>query len=147
MGITMKNPKEFERELEKRVNRIEDVILRHLDKLGEEAVNYARLNGSYKDHTGNLRSSVGYLLVDHGIIVKQGGFSGTSEGSRKGQSYADSLARGIQGFGIIVVAGMDYAFFVETNGYDVLTGAEKTTRRELGRMKKDIINQLSKIKW
>lgn len=40
-----------------------------LQRTGEEFVKIARLEGNYIDHTGNLRSSIGYVIVKDGRIV------------------------------------------------------------------------------
>jgi len=56
-----------------------------LTKVGEECVNVARnLNpseGSYTDQTGNLRSSIGYVVIDDGVIIRKGGFQQVHTGS------------------------------------------------------------------
>ena len=52
-----------------------------LSKLGEECVKYVRdrtPEESWKDHTGNLRSSVGYMVLYDGQPVQQGGFKPTT---------------------------------------------------------------------
>lgn len=49
-------------------------IIKQLSYIGEECVKTARENGSYNDITGNLRSSIGYVVLHDGKPVKQGGF-------------------------------------------------------------------------
>ena len=83
----------------------------------------------YIDWTGNLRSSIGYIIVKDGKVwdksvpekVKNG-----NEGIQKGQAYLESLADkwGRKGAYLIVSAGMDYAEYVESRGYVVLSSAE-----------------------
>lgn len=46
-------------------------ILLFLQAGGERFVKYARENGSYEDRTGNLRSSIGYIIVKNGDIVME----------------------------------------------------------------------------
>ena len=52
-----------------RVGRIEQVIFRNLQKIGEDFITHARNNDTYKDRTGNLRSSTGYVILHNGEQV------------------------------------------------------------------------------
>lgn len=113
-----------------------DDLLYALQYVGESCVKIAREElpksrggNSYEDQTGNLRSSIGYIIVRDGKIysksvpdkVKNG-----DEGIQKGQAYLESLAQkwGRQGAYLIVSAGMNYAEYVEARGYVVLSSAE-----------------------
>ena len=96
--------------------------------VGEKCVKEARLNGSYADQTGNLRSSIGYVVANDGEIcygsnfetVKSGSF-----GSSTGESYVRQLlSENNKGIVLIVVAGMNYAKLVSARGRDVLDSAE-----------------------
>lgn len=49
-------------------------IIKQLSYIGEECVKTARERGNYNDITGNLRSSIGYVVLYDGKPVKQGGF-------------------------------------------------------------------------
>ncbi|OFY44006.1 MAG: hypothetical protein A2X18_07710 [Bacteroidetes bacterium GWF2_40_14] len=110
-----------------------------LTKVGEECVNVARnLNpseGSYTDQTGNLRSSIGYVVIDDGVIIRKGGFQQVhtgSEGVMKGRLTADELAISYSdGLVLIVIAGMKYAAYVEAMNYDVLTSSELYARKRV----------------
>ena len=48
-------------------------IIKQLTYIGEESVKIAREKGSYNDITGNLRSSIGYIVLYDGKPVAQGG--------------------------------------------------------------------------
>lgn len=100
----------------------------NLEFVGEECVAEARTAGSYTDRTGNLRSSVGYVISVDGEIRKKGGFgvvNGAEGGPKEGAAYAESLvSRYPQGIVLIVVAGMNYAAYVSAKGYNVLESAE-----------------------
>ena len=119
-------------------------VFAFLAQLGQSAYETAVQEGKYNNITGNLRSSLGYVISMDGKIVKEGGFkridgrgenyekvffttrsqktvqfwakgkSGDgSEGSRQGLSYARDLAsQHTKGVTLIVVAGMDYASYV-----------------------------------
>ena len=108
--------------------RQERVILKRLKAIGEEAINTARTNRKYFDQSGNLTSSIGYVILHRGSIVKKAGFDKTKEGDegvRRGESLATSLAKDYpHDFALIVVAGMDYAAYVEAKGLGGMTAAE-----------------------
>jgi|GEM_PF-34891 hypothetical protein len=60
------------KELEKRKKEIEDFLIFRFQQIGEECVKIAREKGSYNDITGNLRSSIGYVVLDNGKPVVYG---------------------------------------------------------------------------
>ena len=99
-----------------------------LSRIGEEFVNKARekqpSEGSFTDQTGNLRSSIGYIIVKDGHVLKEFFPGGKPVGSGTGKDVAKDLAATyVDGFILIVVAGMDYAAAVESTGWDVITGS------------------------
>ena len=109
-------------------------LIRELCKIGEECVNRARISEQkgrdYQDQSGNLRSSVGYILIYDGEIVEYGGFQGQREGADTGRDYARSLAeKHPNDIALIIVAGMHYAEYVAAKGYDVLDTAEVVAER------------------
>lgn len=108
--------------------RQERVILKRLKAIGEEAINTARTNRKYFDQSGNLTSSIGYVILHRGSIVNKAGFDKTKEGDegvRRGESLATSLAKDYpHDFALIIVAGMDYAAYVEAKGLGGMTAAE-----------------------
>jgi hypothetical protein len=120
---------------DKRLKEIENAITLRLQRLGEMCVNHARLSGDYSDQTGNLRSSIGYVIVVNGKIIITGGFEiqlKGSKGTSTGQQYAKELSRKFaSGYTLIVVAGMDYAYHVETTGRNVLSSAEHLAQTQL----------------
>lgn len=79
--------------------------------------------GSFGNITWNLRSSIGCgIYVDGSSRFKYAPVLNTgSEGSQNALDYLDSLAEGIEGIQLIVVAGEDYARSVENRGYNVIT--------------------------
>ena len=102
---------------------IEQRIISTLAMVGESFANDAKKFGSYTDHTGNLRSSVGYIVARDGSILV-GKFEGTSEGKAQGQKIAEDVLReNPKGFVLIGIAGMEYAAAVESKGKDVITGS------------------------
>lgn len=131
----------------------ERIIIRRLAYSGEMCIKQAREFGSYKDQTGNLRSSTGYVIVKNGQIIEGSGFNkvppkkiypGDSYiGAEEVHSFAQKLASEFpRGIVLIVVAGMNYAAHVEAKGYDVLTSSEILANRIVPQM----LNQLGLYK-
>lgn len=98
-----------------------------LSVLGERVVKYAREHGSYTDRTGNLRNSIGYVVVQYGRIVTEDFSIGSGHGEAKAQAraYALEVARELPADKtyLVWVAGMEYAKYVEAKGFDVLEGS------------------------
>lgn len=119
---------EIDRYIAGRVEAIKRALVYNLCAVGEQVLNTARLTNSYKDQTGNLRSSIGYVVSVDGEIVQMSSFDTVKEGregSRGGKEYAIQLVRDFpQGIVLIVVAGMNYASYVSAKGYDVLDSSE-----------------------
>lgn len=94
-----------------------------LASLGERVVKYARKHGSYPDRTGNLRNSIGYVVIQNGRVVKDG--FGSSEPQTKARAVALDTARSLDGNKtyLVWVAGMEYAKDVEAKGFDVISGS------------------------
>ena len=111
---------------------IQEEIVRTLSRLGEEAISKVRDRSgeeSWFDHSGNLRSSVGYAVVDHGRKQIESAFKQVldgTEGASKGRQLIDSLVSKYSStYALIVVAGMDYAEKVEAlDNKDVLASTE-----------------------
>lgn len=115
--------------------RQECVIMCRLQDIGEEAINTARTSRRYLDQTGNLTSSIGYVILRRGSIVNKAGFDKVKkgdEGVRQGESLALSLASDFQhDYTLIVVAGMDYAAYIEAKGLGGMTAAEMQAKAEI----------------
>lgn len=98
-----------------------------LASLGERVVKYAREDKSdakhYTDRTGNLRNSIGYVVIQSGRVVEDG--FGSSEPQTKARAIALDTARSLDGNKtyLVWVAGMGYAKYVEAKGFDVISGS------------------------
>ncbi|MEL4306721.1 hypothetical protein [Joostella sp. CR20] len=109
---------------------------------GEQFVTIARNTGNYTDRTGNLRSSIGYVVLKDGEILgeKFDAYNGKGEeGVREARKVAAEVAENHpKGFVLIGVAGMEYAAAVEAKNYDVITGAgveiEQTLKQILSKI-------------
>lgn len=124
-------PADVRADMEKRLQAIDTAIINRLSYLGELCVNHARSVNTYRDQTGNLRSSIGYVLVKDGRVIKRN-FTGTGSGPAEGEGLAGTLVGQYRsGYALIVVAGMNYATKVESRGLDVLSTAEQLAEREL----------------
>jgi len=161
--------------IQERVERIDKVILSRLQYIGEKFVNNARkktnnaeyneaikglshtrgtmkalLEGdspSFTDRTGNLRSSIAYIVARDGKVIMN-----NFEISEKGKNGSDGLAKAktllyelvgeySKGYVLIVIAGMGYAAAVESLGYDVITGSSIEAKQDF----KEAIEHLKNI--
>lgn len=133
---------EIDRYVDKMVQRTIEAIIYNLEYVAEQVLNEARSTNSYKDRTGNLRSSLGYVIAVDGRIVRTSSFetvSGGSEGSREGRKYAEQIvSRFPQGIVLIVVAGMKYAQYVAARGYNVLDTSEILAEELVPQMCRDL---------
>jgi len=108
---------------------------------GEEFVNLARQVDSYKDDTGNLRSSIWYSVLYNGKPIAQSFAGNQAEGRRQAKKAAKEIAKEYpKGFVLVGGAGMDYAASVEARGYDVVSTSAETA----GRLLKAAIRNLKK---
>ena len=127
---------------------IDEEIIDRLCRIGEEVVTYAKQippERGFTDRTGNLRSSIGYVVCKDGqpINLAFEAVKGGHEGVHTGQRLAMEIARQhTEGYTLIVVAGMNYAVHVESKGRDVLTSAEKEAEKLLARELADLVTNV-----
>lgn len=153
MGIKATTPtKQINALLRHEAERQRRVLIRTMLYCAEEITNAARSTDSYTDRSGNLRSSVGCIVIVDGKIIQEYGFEQIKQGAQgvtDGQDYAYSLARQFpKGVAIVAVAGKEYASYVADKGYDVLDSAEELAKivvekslKELRAMRKLRIEQ------
>jgi len=99
-----------------------------LIRVGEEFINKARINGEYTDRTGNLRSSIGYILVNNGQVLNKNIQGLTTEGKAAAEEQVKVLSKTYKGLVLLGFAGMQYAAAVEAKGYDVITSSAPTKK-------------------
>ena len=105
--------------------RLETATLFLLKFLGEKLAAYAKDNHTYTDRTGNLTNSIGYAVVRGKEIVYYGGSNQPGAGSEEALKTAMKMAATLTSqYSLIVVAGMNYAAYVEAKGYNVILPAE-----------------------
>lgn len=106
-------------------------LLLVLNELGNELVRYARLTHSYTDRTGNLTNSMGYAVIRGKTVVMTGGELQDGEALEAAIKAAYNAAkRSTTAYSLVVVAGMEYAAYVEAKGYNVLVPAELKAKKE-----------------
>lgn len=118
--------------------------IKRAKELGEMCVNHARSipkDKGFEDQTGNLRSSIGYMVFVDGVAVHSF-YNQVEEGStgvKAGEALAKKIGQDQMGVCLVVTAGMNYALYLEAKGRDVLIGAEHLAERELPRMLEKLI--------
>ena len=133
------------------LNEIEKKQIARLQRLGEMCLVEARTNKGYMIQTGALLSSTGYEVFVDGVAIHSqfdaasGAESNAAEtGIKSGQSIAETIGKGTKGIALVVVAGMNYAAYVEAKGYNVLSSAEHLAERELPRMLEKLISNIKR---
>ncbi len=153
MGIRMTTKlSEMHDMLIREAERVERLTIRALSKLGEQCVTKIRDRAgdkSWYDQTGNLRSSVGYVIAHNKNIIQYSTFNQVkqgSEGVKTGKDLAKELAkRYSNNYVLIVVAGMNYAEFVEAmDNKDVLASTELWAREQVPLMLEKLKRQVAK---
>ncbi len=152
MGITS-NANAFIAELDRRFRllliEVDEQILEMLHRIGTEAVNVAKTippERGFTDQSGNLRSSIGYVIFKNGKAVEtffeqvKGGKEGVDKGrqlaNQVGKKYSD------EDYALVVVAGMNYAVYVESKGRDVLASGEATAYQSYERESADMVKNV-----
>lgn len=130
-------------------------IVDNLIKIGKLVVAKAREEGAYNNWTNNLRSSVGFVVVKHGNIIhtdfKRSG-NGTVDNGDEGQLVGEILAIDLaketskNEIVLIVVAGMNYAAYVESRGKDVLSSSEHYAEQLWGKLRRDVYLSMKNYK-
>lgn len=149
MPIKLVTPQsEIDAYIDQSIDKALEVIVNTFLYVGESCIREARDNGSYMDQTGNLRSSIGYVVVVDGQIVRKNVVNlvkNGTEGTKEAEAFLERLAsEHSSGICLIVVAGMNYASYVEGRGYNVLTSAELLAERLVPQLLEQIGFKVSK---
>lgn len=130
MGILENGLDEALSNLDNLLNSALDCVRDAMEIACLNTVTEARKAGTYTDQTSNLRSSIGYIIKDNGQIIAEN-FQAAGSGSQDGSSgvakakaaaerasmlYGDQLIA-------VIVAGENYAVYVESKGFDVISGS------------------------
>lgn len=148
MGIKPQFTKnDIRKRLDAFLEEVERAEIEALEKLGEECVTHAReipAEVGFTDRTGNLRSSMGYVIFKNGVAIRSNYVQVLegSEGVKAGQQLAEQVGSGTRGIVLVVTAGMNYATYVEAKGRDVLASAELLAQRKLPKILSDFIEDI-----
>lgn len=111
----------------KRIDIITVTVIEAIQRACLDVTRNAKLLNTYKDKTHLLRSSIGFVIYNHGEKVAENfsstggekGSEGVEIGKRMAAEAAAQYPNDIVG---VIVAGADYALYVESKGYDVISG-------------------------
>lgn len=147
MSFNLENKKQIQDYIRNYSKVVERVLIREMEIIVARLENHAKDNAGYNDITGNLKNSIGGVVLKDGVPVKFSGF-GSGEGAVTGKSYINSLISNYgSGFVILIVAGMEYATYVENkHELNVLKKSELLLPDEIKKMFRRIENALNKIK-
>ena len=115
----------------------QQALVKVFEYVGESCIAEARVAGNYTDRTGNLRSSIGYVIVVDGkvqktVIVSPSKGDDKSKGKTSAVNMLKELVHGYpNGVALVIVAGMNYAGYVEARNYNVLLSAEQLSKTML----------------
>lgn len=133
------------------LDEVEKKQIARLQRLGEMCLIEARSNKGYMMQTGALLSSTGYEVFVDGVAIHSqfDAASGAeseaaTNGVKTGQSIAEKIGKETKGVALVVVAGMNYAAYVEARGDNVLSSAEHLAERELPRMLEKLITNIKR---
>jgi len=114
------NEVKFSADVKKQTDKLDQKIINAFIYDAEQFIINARgqmqdhAMGTYKDQTTNLRNSIGYFIFHNGELVHE-----------KNEIVANKpLIEGLikpTGFQLILIAGMNYASWVESKGYNVIS--------------------------
>lgn len=129
------------------LDELDDIIQSETEAWFEELVDTYRQAGksfveravdkaTFNNITWNLRSSIGYLIIFNGQVLESyfKDLKDGTEGQEVGKDYALFVAKLIdegEGLAMALVAGEEYAFFVESKGKDVISGSYDHFQHEL----------------
>lgn len=150
MGITSSfNRGAVQHQFDAFLDEIEKMQIEVLQELGEKCVAEMRLHKGYTMQTGALLSSSGYEVFKDGVAIHTAfeaasgaESSAASTGMKSGKTLAEKVGSETKGLSLVVVAGMNYAVYVESKGYNVISSAEHLAQRELPRMLSELVSNI-----
>lgn len=133
-----------------KLSLIERKQIERLHYLGEMFAKEARLlpeEVGFEDSTGNLVSSIGYMIFNKGVEVHSN-YKVVGEGA-EGAQLGKEIARKLGSLSkrspmIVVTAGLDCAFYLEVKGRVVLHSVESFTQQELPKMMFQLLTNIEK---
>jgi len=114
----------FDKELKEEIEVEKRKIALYLSRIGEEYVNEAKESGNYQDHTKNLRNANSYRVYIDGKVIYES--IGRPETNIMFEKMA--IPKGIQ---LVIGNGMQYASFVESKGFNVVSSGFLSVERKI----------------
>lgn len=108
------------KDVQRQADRIDQKIINAFIYAAETFIVNARSQmqdhamGTYLDQTTNLRNSIGYFIFHNGRLVHEKNEIVTNK------SKVEEIVKST-GFQLILIAGMNYASYVESKGYNVIS--------------------------
>lgn len=146
MAVTFKplfKMSNIHKDIQRHLRAADKALFEAMKDAGLAFAKAARMRSEFQDQTGNLRSSIGCIILKDGV-VKYKNFvlsnkgtdktTGLKKGREVGLETAIEFAQdnGLrEGYVLVVVAGMHYAAAVESKNYDVLTNSASEGENEL----------------
>jgi len=128
--VPLWSPFEVEQFYNNLADRADKIIFNMLRGTGEEFVKIARKKKTYQEHSGNLKSSIGYAVIKNGKIINENyemsdkGFDKKTGISEAKKLVAKLAIENNKGWLLIGMAAMKYAFIVESlHHLDVISSA------------------------
>jgi len=134
MSLQLRNKDVITNYLRLMFPRIEAALIYRLEAYVAELQNHAKLSAEYEDQTSNLKSSIGGVVLKNGKPISYAGFEGNGiDGPTTGTAFINSLLSNYpKGYVIILVAGMEYATYVENyHNLNVLKKTELKMQQDL----------------
>lgn len=130
--------------IQKKIADFENAVIDIFEYTGEEYIAESMSLNTYKDRTRNLRGSIGYVILKGGNIIRQS-YPAGGEGAAQGLALAKQVAKHYPtGIVLIVTAGMHYAVYVESKGYDVITGTGQLASDKIKQRLKKLLDKLNR---
>lgn len=118
----------MERQAEQRINEVVDFMRAKGVEYTTMARNKTLATNKYNNITFNLVSSVGFAITRNGAVVEsyfpllETGTEGKAKGEALSARVASELG-GTNNIVLVLVAGEDYASYVQNNGKDVISAS------------------------
>ena len=125
--------RDIEREMDRFFEKVKEQLHRVNKATGETFAGNAKRTNTYRDRTANLRNSIGYSAIAPDRRQESANVHAKQAISEVENEVVDH--------GLILVAGMNYAPYVEAKGYDVISNSVETAKVQ----HKRLLEQMLKI--
>lgn len=116
--------KDFEQGAEALYTKLVAELLAMFALVGQRCMVEIERTQGYQNRTHNLTDSKGYGVVVDGELKFKTQFPTTKGGLRGQQLLSEIASKYNSGVGVILVAGEEYAEYVEAKGFNVLAAGE-----------------------